>query len=293
MPVVHVIAGYEAVMWKGKLSEVNHTGPIVAFVKDVLAEYSTKIVLICAHVDGILQTPLQGEANIYIHLDSELDELFPSTDPKLYLTLCTRNVNRRNLICLPLDDECFTMGVTQKLLTEVIRPMWCDRKPIAFWRGVGSDESVRMQVVERLIGVPNTDVRLTKTRIADGAHMIDPIRYSPRVSIQEHLRYKYILIIDGVCIASAHQWVFASGSVPILITHPDNKFWFKPYLKPMVNYVPVKYDLTDLIEKIQWLVQHDDDARRIAENAVHFANTIFSSEFQHDHVRSEIRHALA
>jgi len=109
-----------------------------------------------------------------------------------------------------------------------------------------------------------------------------------RVDLGEHMKHKYILIIDGNCIASAHQWVFGSGSVPILVSHPDNDFWFKPYLKPMVNYVPIKYDLSDLVEKLEWLVAHDDEAKDIANRAVHLANTIFTPEFQ----KAYIDHAV-
>jgi hypothetical protein len=37
--------------------------------------------------------------------------------------------------------------------------------------------------------------------------------------------------------------------------------------------VPIKYDLSDLKEKIEWLVNNDAEARKIAENAMEFART--------------------
>jgi spore maturation protein CgeB len=103
------------------------------------------------------------------------------------------------------------------------------------------------------------------------------------------VKNKYILVLDGNCIASSHQWVFASGSVPIMVTHPDNNYWFKKYLKPGVHYVSVKYDLSDLREKIEWLVNNDAEAKQIANNAMEFAKTVLSSEFQHGHLVKEIR----
>jgi hypothetical protein len=115
---------------------------------------------------------------------------------------------------------------------------------------------------------------------------------SERASIEQHVENKYILIVDGNCIASAHQWVFGSGSVPIMITHPDNNYWFKDYLKPMVHYVPIAYDLSDLQEKIQWLADHDEEAEQIAKNAMLFANTHFTPEFQRAYVDKEINRIL-
>jgi hypothetical protein len=56
----------------------------------------------------------------------------------------------------------------------------------------------------------------------------------------------------------------------------------------METFVPIDYSLCDLEEKIQWLIDNDDKARKIAENARIFAASIFSSEFQKYHLRTEI-----
>jgi hypothetical protein len=77
-----------------------------------------------------------------------------------------------------------------------------------------------------------------------------------------------------------------------MVTHPDNEYWFKKYLVPMVHYVPIQYDLSDLHEKLQWLVDHDNEAKKIAENAMKFSKTVFSSEFQKAYVKSEVDRLL-
>jgi hypothetical protein len=73
-----------------------------------------------------------------------------------------------------------------------------------------------------------------------------------------------------------------------MITHPKNDYWFKRYLKPMVNYVPISYDLTDLHEKIDWLQCHPEEANSIAEEALRFSQRVFSPEFQRYHIETEI-----
>ena len=100
------------------------------------------------------------------------------------------------------------------------------------------------------------------------------------------------MIIDGAVIASNHQWVFGSGSVPLMVTHPRNRFWFMDHLKPMVNYVPIKYDLSDLKEKLDWLIANDDAAQKIMVEAMELAKTVFSSEYQKQYIRESISDRL-
>lgn len=209
--------------------------------------------------------------------------------------LCTRQFSRPNLLLLPLDDDTFNRGL-KTVLSEFRLPAWEERKPIAFWRGGSSGcdrPMLRHRVLDVIFEHPNADVAFTPGGWPANDALI-PQKYfkSSRVDLAEHMKYKYIFIIDGNCIASAHQWVFGSGSVPIMITHPDNEYWFKKYLIPMVNYVPIKYDLSDLTEKLEWLVSHDQEAKKIAESAIHLANTIFTSEFQKAYIDSEIDRML-
>jgi len=172
---------------------------------------------------------------------------------------------------------------------------WEMRKPIVYWRGRPSGElgdNIRTRIVDRLIGHPHADVKLNwyEGHIRTG-RLIDPQSEGYDNSIrpfQDFAHFKYNLIVDGALIASSLQWTFASGSVPILVTHPGNDWWFKRYLAPMKHYVPVAYDLSDLEERIEWLVTHDDEARAIAENAVAFSKYYLSAEFQQHHLACEL-----
>jgi len=47
------------------------------------------------------------------------------------------------------------------------------------------------------------------------------------------------------------------------------EFWERD-LEPYQHYVPVKADFSDLIEKVEWAITHDDDARAIARNGAQF-----------------------
>lgn len=58
-----------------------------------------------------------------------------------------------------------------------------------------------------------------------------------------------------------------------LVLKQDSEFYehFYKELKPMVHYVPLERNLSNLVEQLEWSINHDDEAKEIAENARQFA----------------------
>jgi hypothetical protein len=291
-PVVTVTR--DAIYWDGAYSRCHVGKAIETYLRESIQRIPVPATVIFPKSDGFIglkhaeseeinQSVLPSET-LYMHLESLRR---PATYP-IVAALCSRGMERSNLLYLPLDDETFQVGL-EKVLEPIPQPAWEDRKPIAYWRGGASGcgferPNVRVRVTTALYGYPGTDVRITPWWGWENGHNIPPYMFAPRSELDEHFQHKYLLIIDGNCIASNHQWVFGSGSVPIMVTHPDNRYWFQKYLKPMVNYVPIKYDLSDLKEKIDWLREHDAEAKRIAENAGAFSRVVFSPAFQRRYI---------
>lgn len=265
--------------WYGYLSGCRVGGCMEKFVESCLRDLGNPCQAVFSLSDGFQSYDEPAICKL---------ESLSETSPIL-VTLCTRNYTRRNLLYLPLDDDTFERGL-ESVLSPFPRPSWESRQPMVYWRGVTSGAGrppLRTKVIEMLFPYRHANVKA----VPDTVRQDDPPRFMfepARSSIQEHMNYKYILIVDGNVIASSHQWVFGSGSVPIMVSHPDNMYWFKKYLEPMVHYVPVRYDLSDLKDKIEWLIQNDDKAKEIAENALQLSQRIFCSEFQKQYVREEI-----
>lgn len=272
------------VYWYGYMSGCHVGGHMERFVSKCIQDLGNPTQVVFPLTDGFQP-----------HDDTLLRKLESLSDTQpIVVTLCTRNYSRKNLLYLPLDDDTFEHGLAA-MMTQFHIPKWEERHPIAFWRGMTNGTGrplLRTRVVEELFTYRHADVKA----IPHNERPEDPPKFmfdTHRKSIQDHLQYKYLLIVDGGLIASSHQWMFGSGAVPIMITHPENEYWFKRFLRPMVDYVPIQYNLSDLKEKIDWLVKNDDNAKRIAENAMNFARRVFSPEFQKRYVREEIQRLVA
>lgn len=86
------------------------------------------------------------------------------------------------------------------------------------------------------------------------------------LSPEEQFPYKYHIVIDGN--AAPYQrscWKLFSNS---LIFKPNSVHiqWYYKGLEPWKHYVPVKENLSDLVEKIHWAQAHDKEAEIMAHN---------------------------
>ena len=279
------------------MSYCSTEGPIVSFMKQVIEELPMTKDLIIPNSDGFC-----SERNYNCLVKDREDLEWTSTPEDIVGLLCSRNMSDRRIIYLPLDDDTFVKGLIPYFQEKTTAVPWEDKKPIALWRGSPTGAffpTPRFRLVTQLVNSTNIDAKFVYTanphnpakllNFGPFADTNDARYWQPEITLQDHLLYKYILIVDGNLISSAHQWVFASGSVPIMMTHPDNDYWFKSYLKPMVNYVPIEYDLSDIEEKVQWLIDNDEQAKTIADNAMKLAETLFSPEFQRDYLRNRIQ----
>ena len=91
-----------------------------------------------------------------------------------------------------------------------------------------------------------------------------------RIAEVDHLKYKYLISIDGNTAAWMRvPWILLSNSI-LLKQETAFSQLFYPGLEPYVNYIPLKQDLSDIFEKLNWLKEHDDLAKIIATNATNF-----------------------
>jgi len=90
---------------------------------------------------------------------------------------------------------------------------------------------------------------------------------------ESFVQYKYLISLDGVGAAWKRvATILASGSV-LLLHHRWTQF-FNSAMNPWVHYVPLKYDLSDLLERYEWLENHSSNALEIATNGLRLAREV-------------------
>ena len=106
--------------------------------------------------------------------------------------------------------------------------------------------------------------------------------FAPYLPIEEQLKYKYQLAVDGnSCAYSKMYWGLFSNSL-VLKQKSPNIQWYYRALQTGQHYLSVEKNLLDII---QWAREHDKEAKAIAEQSKDFAkqNLSFSRVMQYFH----------
>lgn len=176
---------------------------------------------------------------------------------------------------------------------------WEERENIVFWRGAATDvwsgglynvnnwhQHARGKAVFLSSLFPDyIDAAFTAFHhfLCDGGveeakKMASLVPTSSVIPIAEHLPFKYQLQITGLMgNYPRDRWQFYSESVVFRHPCPHEMYWY-PLLQEWSHYIPVKTSLDDLLEKILWTRDHDQECRAIAEAARQFALTHFMPE---------------
>ena len=96
-----------------------------------------------------------------------------------------------------------------------------------------------------------------------------------RMGEEEQAKFKYLVNVQNNGFADRLWRILALKVVVLQEMHAFREFFYD-MLIPWVHYVPIKTDLSDLCEKIQWAKDNDDKARIIAENAHEFVRNQLS-----------------
>jgi len=87
------------------------------------------------------------------------------------------------------------------------------------------------------------------------------------MSYEKALSYKAIIMIEGNDVSTGLKWALNSNSV-VLTQKPTKSSWLmEELLQPWVHYVPLNEELTDVNDKMQWVLEHQVEAQEIAHRA--------------------------
>lgn len=279
----------EEYLWDGLFSRVSKKGEIIKFIMENMPK---NMIIVIPRSDG----NIKPKHKINEYKDIEWVEIqqylnLAKEKQKIFVLGILSNVkdekqdNEINYLYMPLDDIIFNNGIDY-YFSDKFNIGWKNKSSELFWRGgcsgIGGNNSIRVKFVKKIkeLYPKNNNVFLTIWWSEN--KNISKELISKRVYYIDFFKYKYFFIVDGNVIASNHMWGFASGSVPFIISNATH--WFSLLIEPYIHYIPIKYDLSDLKEQIEFIKNNDDIAEKISRNAKSFSKNIFSSEFQKEYL---------
>lgn len=95
----------------------------------------------------------------------------------------------------------------------------------------------------------------------------NPLWIKPKVSIFEHLKYKFILSLQGNDVSTNLKWIMSSNSIAIM-PKPTIESWFmEGTLVGGEHFIEITDDYSSLGDKIEYYLSHSLEALEIIENA--------------------------
>lgn len=165
-----------------------------------------------------------------------------------------RDGSNRHSVLLKLNAIRHYQFVTDRLAFK-------DKKPMAVWRGK-SNRQHRIDFATQFANHPLCDIGCTQHK--------EPNRqlyHKDFMSIEEQLKYRFVVSVEGIDVATNLKWIMASNSL-CMMRCPRFETWFmEGSLIPGQHYVELADDHSDLPEKIEYYTAHPEEAEAIIANA--------------------------
>lgn len=146
---------------------------------------------------------------------------------------------------------------------------WSDKKNQVIFRGaIGQMEGVafkenRYRFMQMYFGNPMCDLG----EVMEGGKYINESWAKPKISLMDHLEYKFIMALEGNDVASNLKWIMSSNSIAVM-PRPRFETWFmEGKLIPDFHYIEIRDDFSDLEEKLNYYISNPEKAETIISNA--------------------------
>jgi hypothetical protein len=93
-----------------------------------------------------------------------------------------------------------------------------------------------------------------------------------KLTIWDHLDYKFIMSLEGNDVASNLKWVMSSNSIAVTPRLRRETWFMEGTLIPDYHYIEVRDDFSDLEERLRYYIDHPDEAEAIIRHAHEFVS---------------------
>ena len=158
------------------------------------------------------------------------------------------------------------------------------------WRGVSNGADCnnfkRLELVSKFQDIKNKNIDIKFTNIINKREK-DRFNVYPKLTIEEILRNKFVVSVEGNNVSSNLKWILLSNSV-CLMPKPRVCSWFmEDMLIPFFHYVPLEDNFSDLEQKYDWCLDHLDECEAISQNATKYME-IFLDDDNEEYITSQV-----
>lgn len=139
---------------------------------------------------------------------------------------------------------------------------WRDKKNMTIFRGdLGPRKENRDVFMNRWYGHPMVDAASTNR---SEQH---PEWQREKLTIGNHLDFKFIMSLEGNDVASNLKWIMSSNSIAVTPCLTQETWFMEGTLIPNYHYIEVKSDFSDLEERLTYYIEHPNEAEAIIQHA--------------------------
>ncbi|MVN90643.1 glycosyl transferase family 90 [Mucilaginibacter aquatilis] len=161
--------------------------------------------------------------------------------------------DNRNAVLLKLDKKRHYLFVKDK------KP-FIQKKDLLIGRSAVNQEH-RVRFMEMYFNHPLCNLGQVNTNNGK------PDWVKPKTPISTHLDYKFILSLEGWDVATNLKWIMSSNSIAVMPKPKYETWYMEGRLIPDHHYICIKDDYSDLEERLNHYIAHEQDALTIISNA--------------------------
>ena len=174
--------------------------------------------------------------------------------------------NNANSVMLNLDKNRHFLFVDD-------RKAWREKRDIAIFRGdLGPRKQNRDLFMQQWEGHRMVDAASTNR---SEEH---PEWQRGKLTIGEHLDYKFVMSLEGNDVASNLKWVMSSNSIAVTPRLTQETWFMEGTLVPNYHYIEVKPDFSNLEERLTYYIDHPSEAEEIIRHAHEYVAQFMDEE---------------
>ncbi len=148
-----------------------------------------------------------------------------------------------------------------------------DKKDLLFFRGAIYQDH-RIRFFDKHFNNPQCDIGHVGNKDSN------PQWLKEKVSIKNHLSYKFLLSLEGYDVASNLKWILSSNSLCIM-SKPEIETWFmEDKLISGIHYAEIDRNYDNLDSILEYYKTHTKEAKEIIRNANLYCKNFYDKRFE-------------